>query len=174
MKEKLLEIKYDNTKYTSIGQCCISIFDYPINEDWNTLKEEEPSIKICVFGALFQFYEDDSSSFKESYGDKLYNVIKENHDHLATIIHKYYEKGGEGTFSLTFIDFVHTYPENPINNEAEYENGGTLYFEDGSVLKILDKTKSWGNDVCNQYFVPSNIYKEVMDDINTLETLFLN
>lgn len=119
---------------------------------------------------LYKFFAEDNTLFRENFGAIIYNTIISNKVTFSEVLHKWFEKDWEEIVPIKFIDFIYTITDSPIN---KYEDSGEdLIFEDGSVLKILDNIKSWSNDVFDQYFVPSDNYKEVLEDISTLEKLF--
>lgn len=170
MENEVIEIEYIGTSYRSIGHCCILVErHWPHNGDFESFQNEEPSIKICVCGVLFMHFNEDNKFFNENYGREIFNVINENQNIFSEVLHKWFDKGGEGINPKVFIDFEYTITERPIN-EDEAKKGEDLHFEDGSKIIFKNKTHSW-DDILYQYFVPINNYQEVINDIETLETL---
>lgn len=171
MENEVIEIEYNGTSYRSIGHCCILVErHWPHNGDFESFQNEEPSIKICVLGALFMNFNNDNKFFNENYGNKVFSVINENKNIISKLLSKWFNKDGEGISPIMFIDFEYTINERPINKD-ESKKGEDLHFEDGSKIIFKNKTHSWDN-IYDQYFVPSNNYQEVINDIETLEKLF--
>ncbi|MBP6533028.1 MAG: hypothetical protein KA285_07070 [Bacteroidia bacterium] len=171
IKENAIEIEYEETNYRSLGHCCILVErHWPSHGNFESFQSEEPSIKICVLGVLFMFFNEDNEFFNENYGNEIFNVINENQNIFSEVLHKWFDKGGEGISPKVFIDFEYTITERPIN-EDEAKKGEDLNFEDGSMIRFKNKKLSW-DDIYDQYFVPINNYQEVINDIRKLETLF--
>ncbi len=171
MQSEFIEIEYEGTIYRSLGHCCVLVErHWPHNGDFESFQSEEPSIKICVIGVLFMHFNEDNIFFKENYGNEVFNVINENQSIFTEVLHKWFNKGGEGISPKVFVDFIYTITERPID-ENEAKKGEDLHFNDGSEILFKNKTLSW-DDIHDQYFVPINNYQEVITDIHTLEILF--
>jgi hypothetical protein len=173
MQNLILEIDCFGETYQTLGHCCLQIQNHwPYSGDFDSFIREEPSIKICVLGVLFMYYNEDNNFFKENYNGNIYKVINENYTLFDELLHKWFEKGGEGISPKLFIDFVYTITEHPIN-KYDAANGEDLIFESGSKIVFKNKNHSW-DEICDEYFVPVNSYQEVIEDIAKLETLFTN
>jgi len=170
-QDNAIEIEYKGTNYRSLGHRCELIErHWPDKGAFESFQSEEPSIKICVIGVLFMFFNEDTKFFNKNYGSDIFNVINENQNIFSEVLHKWFDKGEEGISPKVIIDFEYLITESPINYD-EAKKGEDLYFEDGSALIFNSKKLSW-DDIYDQCFVPTIYYKEVINDIRKLETLF--